>query len=76
MLIVRRIHVTYHLRVAPDKREVATRVHGFHADHCPIARTIGDCVTITTSLDMEDLTEDTESIATLPSANSGCKSSA
>ena len=27
---------------------------GFHADFCPVARTIGGCVAITTSLDMED----------------------
>lgn len=57
MLVVRRIHVTYHLRVAADKRETATRVHGFHADYCPVARTIRDCVDITTSLEMEDLEE-------------------
>ena len=55
MLVVRRIHVTYHLRVAPDKREVAERVHGFHADYGPVARTIGKCVEITTSRVMEDL---------------------
>lgn len=55
--MVRRIHVTYHLRVAPDKREVAERVHGFHADYCPVARTIGKCVEITTSLVIEDLEE-------------------
>ncbi len=55
MLIVRRIHVTYHLRVAPDKREAATRAHDSHADYCPVARTIRDCVSITTSLKMEDL---------------------
>ncbi len=55
VLVIRRIHVTYHLRVAPDKREVAERVHGFHADYCPVARTIGKCVEITTSLVMEDL---------------------
>ena len=55
VLVVRRIHVTYHLRVAPEKRPVAERVHGFHAEYCPVARTIGGCVAITTSLEMEDL---------------------
>ena len=35
-------------------REVAERVLGFHADFCPVARTIRGCVDITTSLDMED----------------------
>lgn len=54
MLVIRRIHLRYHLKIAPDKREVAERVLGFHADFCPVARTIGGCVAITTSLDMEN----------------------
>jgi organic hydroperoxide reductase OsmC/OhrA len=55
VLIIRRIHVTYHLKVDKDKRETAERVHGLHADFCPVARTIGGCVDITTELKMEDL---------------------
>ena len=53
-MVVKRIHVTYHLRLASDQREVAQRVLGFHADFCPVARTIRGCVDITTSLEMED----------------------
>lgn len=55
VLVVRRIHVTYHLRLAAEQRETAARVHGFHADFCPMARTIRDCVEISTALEMEDL---------------------
>jgi uncharacterized OsmC-like protein len=55
VLVVKRIHVTYHLNLRPQDRETAERVHGFHKDHCPVARTIGGCVDITTSLDMEDI---------------------
>ncbi len=55
MLVIKRIHVTYHLKVDPDKRELAERVLGFHADYCPVARTIGGCVDISTELQMEDL---------------------
>ena len=55
MLVVRRILVTYHLRIAPENRPVAERVHGFHADHCPLARSVRDCIQITTELQMEDL---------------------
>ena len=58
VLIVRRIHVTYRLRLAPDKHEAARRAYDRHVEHCPVARTIGSSVTITTSLEMEDLTED------------------
>ncbi len=39
VLVVRRIHVTYQLQLRPEQREVAERVHGFHADACPIYRT-------------------------------------
>jgi len=54
VLVIRRIHVRYHLKLDPAKRETAERVLGFHADFCPVARTIGGCVQITTSLEMED----------------------
>ena len=54
VLVIRRIHVIYHLKVEPRHRETAVKVHGFHADSCPVARTIKNCVEITTELKMED----------------------
>jgi organic hydroperoxide reductase OsmC/OhrA len=54
VLVIRRIHVTYHLKVDKDKHETVEKVHGFHADFCPVARTISGCVDITTELQMED----------------------
>jgi uncharacterized OsmC-like protein len=54
VLVIKRIHVTYHLKLGPEQRETAERVHGFHADFCPVARTIGGCVAISTSLEMEE----------------------
>ena len=60
VLVIRRIHVTYYLKVAPEHYETAERVLGFHADYCPVARTIRSCVNITTSLEMEDLGEQRE----------------
>jgi uncharacterized OsmC-like protein len=54
VLIIKRIHVTYHLKAAADQRETIERVHGFHADFCPVARTISGCVDITTSLEIEE----------------------
>jgi len=53
VLVVRRIHVTYQLVVDEldeEKRATIERVLGFHAERCPVARTIGGCVDITTSL--------------------------
>jgi len=55
VLVVKRIHVTYRLKVEVDKRPTAERVLGFHARACPLARSIGDCVAITTSLEFEEL---------------------
>lgn len=54
VLVVKRIHVTYYLRLAPDQREAAQRVLEFHADFCPVARTLKGSVQITTSIQMED----------------------
>jgi organic hydroperoxide reductase OsmC/OhrA len=55
VLVIKRIHVTYHLKVAPELRETAEKAHGFHADFCPVARTIKGCVDISTELIMEDV---------------------
>lgn len=55
MLVVQRIHVTYELKLDPGLREKAERAHEFHADSCPVARTIRNCVEITTELTMQDL---------------------
>lgn len=51
VLVVRRIQVTYRLKIAPEQRETAERVLGFHADFCPVARTIRGCVEISTALE-------------------------
>ena len=53
VLIILRIHVTYHLKADLDKREAAEKVHDFHADFCPVARTIKGCVDISTELQFE-----------------------
>ncbi len=53
-MVVKRIHVAYQLKLAPDQREAAQRVLEFHADFCPVARTLRGSVEITTSVEMED----------------------
>jgi uncharacterized OsmC-like protein len=55
VLVIRRIHVSYKLKVTDEQRETAEKVHGFHADYCPMARTIKDCVEVTTSLELETI---------------------
>lgn len=54
VLIIKRIHVTYTLRLHPEQRDTAERVHGFHADFCPVARSIRDSIEISTELRMLD----------------------
>ncbi len=53
--MIKRIHVVYHLKLKPEQRETAEKVLGFHADFCPVARTIEGCIDITTELQMEDV---------------------
>lgn len=55
VLVLKRIHVRYRLFLEPHQRETAERVHGFHADFCPVYRSIGGSIDITTSLEMEDI---------------------
>ncbi len=52
VLVIRRIHVRYELRGVADEdlRTKAERAHGLHADRCPVARSIRDCIDITTEL--------------------------
>ena len=55
VLIIRRIHVTYHLKLKPEQHETAQKVHGFHADFCPVARSIKGSIDVSTELDMENI---------------------
>jgi organic hydroperoxide reductase OsmC/OhrA len=53
VLVIKRIHVRYHLTLRPEQRETAERVHGLHQNHCPVARTLRGSVEITTALEPE-----------------------
>ncbi len=53
--MIKRIHVKYSLKLEAGKREAAERAHEHHIPSCPVARTIRNCVDITTLLEMEDL---------------------
>ena len=51
MLVIKRIHVRYLLTVgAGADLAIVERVHGFHADKCPVARSIRDAIAITTEV--------------------------
>ncbi len=51
VLVIKRIRVRYRLKdCPPEKRDAAGRAHEAHASRCPVAKTIGGCVEITTEL--------------------------
>ncbi len=55
VMVIRRIHATYRPRgVAADRRDTVARVLSFHADQCPVARSTGGSIAITTSVDYAD----------------------
>jgi uncharacterized OsmC-like protein len=52
VLTIKRIRVSYRLAgCAEDKREAAERAHNLHASRCPVARSIGSSIDISTSLE-------------------------
>jgi uncharacterized OsmC-like protein len=53
VLVIRRIHVVYRLEAAADARETIDRVHGLHKEHCPIYRSIGSAIAMTTEVVLE-----------------------
>ena len=48
VIVIRRIHVTYRLKADESQRDTVERVHGFHADRCPVYRTLKDSIAVTT----------------------------
>ena len=55
MLVIRRIHVKYRLKIDPGNREKAERVMEAHVGFCPVARSLAGSIDITTELEMQDL---------------------
>jgi len=53
VLIIKRIHVHYHVQAPDDVRETIERVHQIHAEHCPVYRSICAAIEITTELSIE-----------------------
>jgi uncharacterized OsmC-like protein len=52
VLVIKRIRVRYLLTGCPEeKREAAERAHSFHAARCPVAKSIGSSIEITTELE-------------------------
>lgn len=52
VLVIKRIHAHYRLAGPDVDTEVVERVHGFHADKCPVARSIRAAIEVTTSYEI------------------------
>jgi uncharacterized OsmC-like protein len=48
VLVIKRIHVTYQVTAPASARETIERVHGFHANYCPVYRSLYKAIDITT----------------------------
>ena len=53
VVILRRIHVTAHLRAKSSQRETVERVFPLFASQCPVHRSIQKAIDITTELDFQ-----------------------
>ncbi len=52
MLVVKRVHVTYRLSgVEEEQKSTVERVLAFHADKCPVARSISPQIAVTTAVE-------------------------
>jgi uncharacterized OsmC-like protein len=54
VLVIKRIHVIYHLKASADSGEVIERVHKIHAEHCPVYRSLYKAIEITTEYRLEE----------------------
>lgn len=52
VIVIKRIHVTYRLKAGEEHRETVERVHGFHAEKCPVYRSIRAAIDITTEYEL------------------------
>lgn len=53
VLVIRRIHVVYRLKASPEARATIERVHAIHKESCPVYRSIGSAIAMTTELSLE-----------------------
>jgi uncharacterized OsmC-like protein len=55
VLVIKRIHVTYHLRLDPDAdRSAVQRAFDHHMTRCPVYRSISAAIDVTTSLELDE----------------------
>ncbi len=54
VLVIKRIHVKYHLSASSEFKEKVLRAYEIHAPKCPVYRSLTPGITITTELDWKE----------------------
>jgi len=54
VLVIRRIHIVYHLRSGEKDRATIERVHAVHHNSCPVYRSLCQGIDITSELDLKE----------------------
>lgn len=54
VLVIKRIHVLFHLKAPAAARETVERVHLFYDQKCPVYRSIHTSITITSAFELEE----------------------
>lgn len=54
VLVIRRIHVVYHLKARAEDRETIERVHAVHYRSCPVYMSLHEAIGITTELNISE----------------------
>ena len=52
VLVIRRVHVKFLLKGAPDVRETVDRVHSVYAERCPVYRSLRPAFQITSNWEL------------------------
>ena len=55
VLVIKRIHVIYHLQTPRDDKEKVDRAYAVHSENCPVYRSIYKAIEVTTELDWQEL---------------------
>ncbi len=54
VLVIKRIHVTYHLQTSREDKVKVDRAYVIHAENCPVYLSLRAAIDITTELDLQE----------------------
>lgn len=52
-MVIKRIHVLYHIEAPAESQEVIKRVHELHKNYCPVYQSIKKSIEVTTAYQLE-----------------------